>query len=107
MLLLFVQFSYYKKIIVDIFFITNCTKVYNYTLKLSWFNSSHFDEEQKQNFKKSMYVTISKRFKTVDKQEKSNSSLQLFLEVWNKNEYIKYENKIITFLKLNKTNSLA
>ena len=37
-------------IIVDIFFITNFTTVYNYTLKLPWFNSSHFDEEQKQNF---------------------------------------------------------
>ena len=38
--------------------------------------SSHFDEEQKQNFKKSIYVTITKRFKTVDKQVKSNSSEQ-------------------------------
>ena len=64
------------------FFIKNCTTVYNYTLKLPWFNSSHFDEEQKQNFKKSMYVTISKRFITVDKQVKSNSSVQLFLEVY-------------------------
>ena len=29
-----------------------------------------------------MYVTISKRFKTADKQEKSNSSVQLILEVY-------------------------
>ena len=53
-----------------------------------------------------MYVTISKRFKTVDKQEKSNSSVQLFLEVYNYQRFIItrniiYENKIITFLKLN------
>ena len=67
------------------FFIKNCTTVYNYTLKVPWFNSSHFDEEQKENFKKSMYVTISKRFKTVDKQVK----------------YIAYGNKIFKFLKIN------
>ena len=67
-------------IIVERFFIRNCTTVYNYTLKLRWFNSFHFDEEQKQNFMKSMYVTISKQFKTVDKQVKSNSSIQLFFE---------------------------
>ena len=53
-----------------------------------------------------MYVTISKRFKTVDKQEKSNSSVQLFLEVYYYQRFIitrniTYENKIITFLKLN------
>ena len=53
-----------------------------------------------------MYVTISKRFKTVDKQEKSNSSVQLFLEVYSYQRFIitrniTYENKIITFLKLN------
>ena len=53
-----------------------------------------------------MYVTISKRFKTVDKQEKSNSSVQLFLEVYYHQRFIitrniTYENKIITFLKLN------
>ena len=53
-----------------------------------------------------MYATISKRFKTVDKQEKSNSSVQLFLEVYYYQRFIitqniKYENKIITFLKLN------
>ena len=30
-----------------------------------------------------MYVTISKRFKTIDKQEKSNSSVQkLVLKLW-------------------------
>ena len=53
-----------------------------------------------------MYVTISKRFRTVDKQEKSNSSVQLFLEVYCYQRFIitsniTYENKIITFLKLN------
>ena len=53
-----------------------------------------------------MYVTISKRFKTVDKQEKSNSSVQLFLEVYYYQRFIitrniAFENKIITFLKLN------
>ena len=69
-------------IIVERFFIKNCTTVYNYTLKLPWFNFSHFDEEQKQNFKESMYVMISKWFKTVDKQVKSNSSVQLFIEVY-------------------------
>ena len=96
-------------IIVERFFIKNCTTVYNYTLKLPWFNSSHFDEEQKQNFKKSMYVTISKRFKTVDKQVKSNSSVQLFLEVYYYQRIashvytrnIAYGNKIFTFLKIN------
>ena len=54
-----------------------------------------------------MYVTISKQFKTVDKQQKSNSSVQLFLEVYYYQRFITtrnitYENKIITFLKLNK-----
>ena len=44
-----------------------------------------------------MYVTISKRFKTVDKQEKSNSSVQLFLEVYYYQRFIitrniRYEN---------------
>ena len=53
-----------------------------------------------------MYVTISKQFKTVDKQEKSNSSVQLFFEVYYCQRFIitrniTYENKIITFLKLN------
>ena len=53
-----------------------------------------------------MYVAISKRFKTVDKQEKSNSSVQLFLEVYYHQRFIitrniTYRNKIITFLKLN------
>ena len=43
---------------------------------------SHFDEKQKQHFKKSMYITILKRFKTVDKQVNSNSSVQLFIEVY-------------------------
>ena len=47
-----------------------------------------------------------KRLKTVDKQEKSNSSVQLFLEVYYHQRFIiirniTYENKIITFLKLN------
>ena len=55
-----------------------------------------------------MYVTISKRFKTVDKQEKSNSSVQLFLEVYYHQRFIitrniTYENKIITFLKINES----
>ena len=94
-------------IIIDIFFIRRCTTVYNYTLKSQWFNSSHFDEEQKQNFKWWMYMKISKRFKTVDKQEKSNSSVQFFLEVYYYQRFIitrkiTYKNKIITFLKLNK-----
>ena len=83
--------------------------VYNYTLKLPWFNSSHFDGEQKQHFKKSIYVTISKRLKTVDKQVKSNSSVQLFLEVYYyqriaSHVYTRntaYGNKIFTFLKIN------
>ena len=96
-------------IIVERFFIKNCTTIYNYTLKLPWFNSSHFDEEQKQNFKKSMYVTISKRFKTIDKQVTSNSSVQLFLEVYYYQRIashvytrnIAYGNKIFTFLKIN------
>ena len=53
-----------------------------------------------------MYVTISKRLKTVDNQQKSNSSVQLFLEVYYHQRpiitrNITYENKIITFLKLN------
>ena len=53
-----------------------------------------------------MYVTISKRFTTVDKQEISNSSVQLFLEVYYHQGFmitrnITYENKIITFLELN------
>ena len=51
-------------------------------------------------------MTISKQFKTVDKQETSNSSVQLFLEVYYYQRFIitrniTYENKIITFLKLN------
>ena len=88
------------------FFIKNCTTVWNYTLKSPWFNSSHFDEKQKQNIKKSMYLTISKRFKTVDKQTESNSSVQLFLEVYYYQRFIitrniAYGNKIFTFLKLN------
>ena len=64
-------------------------------------------KNKKQNFKKLIYVTISKRFKTtVDKQKKSNSSVQLFLEVYYYQRFIMtrnitYENKIITFLKLN------
>ena len=66
-------------IIFDMFFIKNCTTVWNYTLKSPWFNFSHYDEKQKQNFKKSMYAMIWKQFKTVDKQVKSNSSVQLFL----------------------------
>ena len=94
----------------DMFFITNCTKVRNYTLQSPWFNSSHFDEKQKQNFKKLMYITISKPFKTVDKQIKSNSSVQLFLEVYYYQgiashvytRNIAYRNKIFTFSKLNK-----
>ena len=56
-----------------------------------------------------MYVTISKRFKTVDKHVKSNSSVQLFLEVYyyqriESHVYtrnISYGNKILTFLKIN------
>ena len=53
-----------------------------------------------------MDVTTSKRFKTIDKQEKSNSSVQLFLEVYYYQRFIitrnvTNENKIITFLKLN------
>ena len=53
-----------------------------------------------------MYVTNFKRFTTVDKQEISNSSVQLFLEVYYYQRFmitqnITYENKIITFLKLN------
>ena len=53
-----------------------------------------------------MYVTISKRFKTVDKQVKSNSSIQLFLGVYYHQRFIitrniTYENKIFTFLKKN------
>ena len=51
-----------------------------------------------------MYVTNFKRFTTVDKQEISNSSLQLFLEVYYYQRFmitrnITYENKIITCLK--------
>ena len=56
-----------------------------------------------------MYVTISKGFKTVDKQVKSNSSVQLFLEVYYYQriashvytQNIAYGNKIFTFLKIN------
>ena len=70
-----------RMITVDMFLTTNCTRVWNYTLKSPWFNSSHFDEKQKQNLKKSIYITISKQFKTVDKQVKSNLSVKLFLEV--------------------------
>ena len=97
-------------IIVDMFFITNCTTVWNFTLKLPWFNFSHFDAKRKQNFKKSMYKTTSKWFKKVDKQVKSNLSVQLFLEVYSYQRIashvytgnIAYGNKIFTFLKLNK-----
>ena len=96
-------------IIVEMSFTKNCKTVYNYTLKLPWFNSSHFDKEEKQNCKKSMYVTISKLFKTVDKHVKSNSSVKLFLgvyyyqriasRVYTRN--IAYGNKMFTFLKIN------
>ena len=53
-----------------------------------------------------MYVTISKRFKTFDKQEKSNSSVQLFHKVYYHQRFIitrniTFKNKIITFLKPN------
>ena len=56
-----------------------------------------------------MHITISKRFKTVDKQVKSNSSVQLFLEVYYYQriashvytQNIEYGIKIFTFLKLN------
>ena len=54
-------------------------------------------------------ITISKRFKTIDKQVKSNSSVQLLLEVYSYQRIashvhtrnIAYGNKIFTFLKLN------
>ena len=57
---------------------------------------------------KSIYITISKRFKTV-KQVKSNSPVQLFLEVYYYERIashvytlnIAYGNKIFTFLELN------
>ena len=53
-----------------------------------------------------MYMTILKRFKTIDKQKKSNWSVQLFLEVYYYQRFIitrniTNENKIITFLKVN------
>ena len=53
-----------------------------------------------------MYVTISKRLKTVDNQVKSNLSVQLFLQVYYYQKFIitrniAYGNKIITFLILN------
>ena len=56
-----------------------------------------------------MYVTISKRLKTVDKQVKSNSSVQLFLEVYYYQRIashvyarnIALGNKIFTFFKIN------
>ena len=53
-----------------------------------------------------MYITISKRLKTVDKQVKSNSPVQLFLEVCYYQRFIitrniLYGNKIFTLLKLN------
>ena len=53
-----------------------------------------------------MYVTISKRFKTVDKQVKSNSPVELFREAYYYQRFvirrnIAYGNKIFTFLKLN------
>ena len=100
-----------RMIIVDMFFITNCTTVWNYTLKSPLLISSHFDEKQKENFKKSLFITISKRFKTVDKQLKSNSSVQLFLEVYYYQRFIitrniAYGNKIFTFLKLNEFDKL-
>ena len=55
------------------------------------------------------YVIISKQFKTVDKHIKSNSSVQLFLEVYCYQsiashvytQNIAYGNEIFTFLKLN------
>ena len=52
------------------------------------------------------YITISKRFKTVDEPVKSNSSLQLFFEVdyykrFTITRNIAYGNKIFTFFKLN------
>ena len=47
-----------RMMIIDIVFTTNCITVRNYTLKSPWFNSSHFDEEQKQNFKKLMYISF-------------------------------------------------
>ena len=51
-------------------------------------------------------ILSNQSFKTVDKQEKSNSSVQLFLEGYYYQRFIitrniTYENKIITFLKLN------
>ena len=68
-------------------------------------------KNKSQNFKKSMYITISKRFKTVDKQVKSNSSVQLFLEVYYYQRFIitrklAYGNKIFIFLKLNEFDQL-
>ena len=56
-----------------------------------------------------MYITISKQFKTFDKQVKSNSSVQLFPKVYYyqriaSHVYIRniaYGNKIFTFLILN------
>ena len=56
-----------------------------------------------------MYVMISKRFKTINKQVKPNSSEQLFFEVYYDRRIasyvftrnIAYGNKIFTFLKLN------
>ena len=57
-------------------------------------------KKRNQNFKKSMYVTISKN------QLKSNSPVKLFLEVYYYQRFIitrniAYGNKIITFRKLN------
>ena len=56
-----------------------------------------------------MCITILKRFKTIDKQVKSNSSVQLFFEVYYYQRIashvytrnIEYGNKIFRFLKLN------
>ena len=49
-------------IIVDMFFITNCTTVWNNTSKSPWFNSSHFDGKQKQQFQE---INVYKAFKTI------------------------------------------
>ena len=63
-------------------------------------------KNKSKNFKKSKYITISKRFKTVDKQIKSDSTVQLFLEVYYHQRFlitqnIAYGNEIFTFHKLN------
>ena len=56
-----------------------------------------------------MYITISKRFKTVDKQVKSNVPVQLFLKLYSYKTIanhiyprnIAHGNNLFTFLKLN------